>query len=153
AYNPLREFNALFQTFAQTEVSEAGVLAFANKFGCLGGEAGAVITDENKILQPGEPLHNWACEILTMRRMITLWELATRRDRLGLSRFIQWQDDQRVLYQSHRDLPPNAAPSPPERRISAVIAAKEIRPEVFSSFQIGDNLAPARWYLQQMINE
>jgi hypothetical protein len=154
-YNPLREFNGLFQTFAQTEVSEAGVSTFANKYGCLGGAAGARIetTDGNKNLTYGEPLHNWAFEILTMRRMIALWELAIRRDRLGLSRFIQWKAEQGVLYESHPHLPPNAPASPPDRRITKVIAAQEIKPEIFSKFQSGDTLAPAWWYLQHMVND
>jgi hypothetical protein len=90
-YAPLRERPALFRTFADTPATPDGILAFARRFGMLGGAA-AVDTDirlhptdpdSGECLQ-GEPLDEWLDRIFAMRQVVALWEMASARDVGGL---------------------------------------------------------------------
>jgi hypothetical protein len=75
-YAPLRDHPALFLRFADTPVTQEGILEFADNFGMLGGSA-VVKTDSGL---EAEPFAAWADRILSMRQVIALWELASARD-------------------------------------------------------------------------
>ena len=51
----------------------------------------------------GEPLNAWITEILVMRQIVTLWDLAQEETIKELSQCIHWYD-RGVLYDSHPDL-------------------------------------------------
>jgi hypothetical protein len=90
-YNPLR-CRSLFATFAQTPLTEDGILAFAKEYGLLGPSC-AVRLPEPIVLKGdplsgipnfcddhtfyrmgvGESFESWSSEIATMRRMHDLW--------------------------------------------------------------------------------
>lgn len=75
-YAPLRDRPALFLTFADTPITERGILEFADRFGMLGGSA--VVTTDSGL--EAEPFAEWANRILFMRQVIALWDLASARD-------------------------------------------------------------------------
>jgi hypothetical protein len=88
-YAPLREETGLFLNFADTEPSRAGVLAFANRYGPLGGTA-EILLDHGDLLsfpegmdpeqiETGETLRHWGEQILWMRETVQSlkWGMAT----------------------------------------------------------------------------
>lgn len=75
-YRPLDEFPALFCEFAELELSEDAILAFAKKYGWLGVE----VTFVNNGLIPAEPLEFWQREIVTMRHAWKVWEALRTED-------------------------------------------------------------------------
>jgi hypothetical protein len=144
-YNPLRTHNGLFRTFAETKTSEEGIVEFANRFGCLGGDVRVTVLvktpDGAEVMRDGELQDKWEDEILTMRILIKIWELAKKRDEVGLGKFIQWKHDA-----IHFLLPPLHSASAGRPR---VIAAMQIPP----NFRNGDTVMPARCFLQKRVNE
>jgi hypothetical protein len=124
-YEPLREKKALFMTFADTRVTERGILDFVQRFGLLGGPA-AVTTDQTRPSGPSgrpeavkaEPFAAWADRILSMRQAISLWDMVCARDAVGLSEVIGCEQDV-VVYRPKPAwllpdwLPPEAHQPPP----------------------------------------
>lgn len=140
-YNPLRAHSALFQTFAETETSEEGILGFANRFGCLGGHARVTVSvkmpDGTQVFPYGELEHKWTAEILTMRSLIRLWELVKKRDQVGLREFIRWTKDAASLH-----LPPTAGRG---HTVSTIKASSQL--------QSGDTLMAAVYLAQRTVND
>jgi hypothetical protein len=157
-YTPLQERNALFVTFAEVDLSEPAIRSFANEFGWLGGDVAVdILMDRRDDLTSvgvpvtiGEPLTKWTAEILSMRRMMSLWNSLKKPDLAPLGRFIHWKDDDGVYYDSHPELPDNQVPA---GRLRRWIAARQIKPDTFFRFQPGDILAPAWSLLQQIVDE
>lgn len=78
-YGPLEEFPALFRTFADTPVTEEGVLRFANPYGRLGMERSILVPDERPsdrdgVMGSGERLHTWIDQIHAMQRALEIWD-------------------------------------------------------------------------------
>jgi hypothetical protein len=114
-YNPLEEKTSLFRTFAETPLTEEGILQFTNQYGCLGVQkwifprealAFALSEEGQKlmikdfstgILGPnrgisGESLEMWEQSIRHMRFALTLWEAIRSKDVGQLRRFILFQE-------------------------------------------------------------
>ncbi len=75
-YYPLEE-TGLFKIFADTEDTEGGVLAFANRYGRLTPHRIGVL-DETNIPSDAESLNSWRSAITTMRSMVVFWDDARR---------------------------------------------------------------------------
>jgi hypothetical protein len=79
-YQPLNEETGLFREFAQIKETPEGVIDFANKYGALGGDKLPQRVRIPKIDakgQPhyeGEPITAWHEEIVSMRRLLQLWD-------------------------------------------------------------------------------
>jgi hypothetical protein len=141
-YTPLLEFSGLFRTFAlDTEPTEDGILAFANKYGTLGLQASVLIPslDGRSNVGAGETLASWTGELLDMRLAVNLWDAARHRNTSGLGRLVHW-NDYGVYYQ-------------PDASRFAAIAGKDTRPDILARLERGDLIAPAYWHLQRVVNE
>jgi hypothetical protein len=124
-------------------------------------------------LGAGELLSVWSQQIQQLRQAVALWSdlrQAESGDTTGLSRHVQWHKDL-VYYDTHPELPPPAfllllgimRPAPPRRlqdddikdelRTVAVIASRRFNSEWLRFFRVGDCLMPAKYYLQQIVNE
>ncbi len=143
SYRPLIDNDGLFKEFAlQTPPTHEGILAFANKYGALGGSA------EVRVLLPtgaaaavvgtGEPAQVWEAEIIEMRRLVTLWESAKSKDSKKLADHIKWTIDGAVLYE--------------DQRTKALIANGQMNSDRLAYFRRGDLTAPALWHIQERLN-
>lgn len=109
-YSPLQN-EALFQTFARTEPTAAGVVGFANQYGDLGnGALGFSVAVENPpgtkarhSIKHGEPLEFWKTEIHFMRIALEAWRMARSGDTDGslkiLSKVFEIPLTQREIYE------------------------------------------------------
>lgn len=88
-YDPLREFPALFLAFADLNLSEEPIAAFANRFGPLGvsvhfrGGVGG--------MQWGEPFEHWKREIEALRHAVDVWEAWKSKDLVKLGDLAGWK--------------------------------------------------------------
>jgi hypothetical protein len=84
-YWPVADAPALFRAFGDTETTDAGILAFADKFGALGVGQDIEIPSDQKAaahreetfecdFAKGEPVTVWVDEILGMRHMVRVWD-------------------------------------------------------------------------------
>jgi hypothetical protein len=158
-YQPLSAHTGLFREFAGTEPGQAGIKAFADRFGPLGPdiEKPIVLGDQGNrgraSLAMGESLADWTDEILTMRLAIDLWEAARNGDVEQLERWISWTEDGRgVRMISHPELPEGQLPDPPDRVELAWIASSLLDDDVLGRFVRGDLVKPALHYVQGKIN-
>jgi hypothetical protein len=106
-YAPLTERPALFRTFADTVLTEQGILQFASRHGML--HPPGVQDETDYPIPPGrsssldgerisaEPFTEWMVSVLVMREAIALWDMLAAGDRAGLAEVIRWEDD-RTLY-------------------------------------------------------
>lgn len=91
-YSPLKH-TGLFKTFAATEISEAGIRAFANKYGQIADNKPIGKTEPG--VPPdalGQPYITWKKSIIQMRNAIDLWCAARDEDLDYLGRVIEWSD-------------------------------------------------------------
>ena len=154
-YPPLKE-SGLFKIFAETEPTRDGIVAFANRYGMLGGEA-----SEPRLLPQtkgtyyqvrAETLETWGREITTMRHAVALWSATEDRDIEFLSPFIKWHGTsdgwQRdgVSYVG----PQTQFDAKPQRFF---LASPTRDPETMARFQQNDPVLPARYGLHYLINE
>jgi hypothetical protein len=101
-YQPLIQETGLFQILADTETTEAGILAFANRYGRLG-DTGMDIVRASQTKHPqstvrrGESYDAWMDTILALRFCIRLWRLAKENDRRSLPQYIRWLADDEVV--------------------------------------------------------
>jgi hypothetical protein len=121
-FQPFDEFPALFQVFANLEVTEAVVAAFANRFGLLGVERTIRLRDGRVAL--GETLVQWADEIAYMRHAIRILQTLEEHDEEALEEMVDIRNDSgargskprdvgvTVSYRAPRDLPPLMADVP-----------------------------------------
>jgi hypothetical protein len=158
-YQPLAAFPGLFRVFADTEPSQAGIKAFADRFGPLGGniERQIPLSDQPNAkgvpLGTGEPLGAWNEEILMMRFAIDIWEAARNGDVGRLERVIFWREDgSGVQILSHPELPDGQLPDPPDRVERAWIAGTHLGDDMLGRFVRGDLVKPALHYVQSTIN-
>ena len=110
-YRPLAAFPGLFRVFADTEPSQDGIKAFADRFGPLGADLSTPVplSDQRNAkgvpLGTGEGLGAWNGEILMMRFAVDLWEAARNGDVGRLERVISWTG----RWQRHPDRDPSRA--------------------------------------------
>jgi hypothetical protein len=158
-YLPLSEFPGLFREFADTDPSQDGIVAFANRFGLLGGGVTQRVPLHNQSASKatpvgnGEALHAWTDEILTMRLTAELWEAARKGDVGWLEQVIFWEKDgSGVQLLSHPELPAGELPEPPTLVERAWIAGTHLGDDVLARFVPGDLVKPALHYVQSIIN-
>jgi hypothetical protein len=84
-YAPLEDHTGLFLTFAGTEGTESGILAFANQYGLLG-----IGAWRDWDVEPDERFSNWADQIQAMRESVARWQ--NLQDQPGRG------DEKRALY-------------------------------------------------------
>ena len=155
-YRPLVEHSGLCRILADTEPSEAGVLAFADRYGLLGEGDEMIqlrVTPTGSVLGVGERLAVWVRQILLLRWVIELWEQAMAGDVERLRQHILWSTDGGwVGYDSHLGLAPGAPP-PPEGRVWDMIWNAQIHGLAGEALQPGDVVRPALILVRQKINE
>ena len=174
-YQPLRRDTGLFRTFIETEPTNAGIRDFANKFGLLGGDVTLVLSFPQPTAQSptaiepghGEPLHKWVCEILHMRQIVRLWDMAKAHDVQGLSQYIRWNKEKdSILYDSHPDLEeeidlpvelekfyPGEEVTTPILHVRHWIATPGEWSVPLERFRYDDVIQPALYYVQRIVNE
>lgn len=141
-YDPLLAHTGLFKTFAATDPTPESIVAFANKYGWLG---------VGTSFDAGEPLHVWTNQILVLRSLVELWEMAEKEDTKALRQRVIWHGKDAVEYKY--------ASSPQRKKgvafidVGAWIASREIKPDVFERLKAGDVVGPAYYYLQREINQ
>src|SRR5262249_46549377 len=91
-----------YRSFAETQLDQEAVLAFANKFGALGLAVPITVNPEENArdheaeLQGeslGEPLQEWQQQINRMAQLVALWDLYRAGDREGLARHFRRGDE------------------------------------------------------------
>jgi hypothetical protein len=127
-YMPLRSEPSLFLTFAKTEPTEEGIIAFADRFGFLALPCRGLLTADSREVERAErgfrhghlcfcegwPLDWWVEDISAMRRAVELWEAVRRGDAGDVSRRLEpYPSAEGVMFQdTHR---PEWPPSDPYR--------------------------------------
>src|ERR1039458_4318411 len=97
-YAPLRQFPGLYRTFSSTKEEPTAIKEFANKYGLLGGNIGAIVPVPEEPAPyrqaMGEFLEDWYQEIRSMRRFVSLWDglLAARKSGLQPQLVVQGSD-------------------------------------------------------------
>jgi hypothetical protein len=147
-YVPLRVPD-LFRDFAATELSESGILTFAQKFGSLLGlRAGWVrLPDEDhrrgtRAFYYGEELGLWRDEIRRIRIAVELLDLLAAGRKDALKSKVVWVEPKQVQYRTGPDEPGD------------VIASSHIENErLLPRFRYGEVVKPAWFYLQRVVND
>jgi len=94
-----------------------------------------------------------------MKNVLELWELACAEDIEGLKKCIYWEGNNSVFYNNDPEYPyrkmPKRLKSPPPGKIyyNASIASKVINPERLKRMRPGDLVVPAKYRVQEEINE
>lgn len=151
-YAPLKDEPALFKTFADTEPTEEGILAFANRYGLLGpgaddlGEFVELLGPEGAFLGYGERFSIWAAEIEALKEMERLREAAVNGDMAYLRACILWdRDGKAVRYER------------PDGRGGGIIATEVAGPGRLDDrlrwLTPGDLALPALFYVQTRVNK
>jgi hypothetical protein len=139
-YAPLRQFPGLYRTFSSTKEEPTAIKEFANKYGLLGGNIGAIVPVPEEPAPyrqaMGEFLEDWYQEIRSMRRFVSLWDglLAARKSGLQPQLVVQGSDS--FLVGSG----------------GSQIASQHADALLFDSLRLGDTLRPALAYLQVEVN-
>jgi len=157
---PAFQETGLFRRFAATEPTKEGALEFANAYGFLGGALSVPVQlatgkEPNQyFVGQGETLEGWGAEIVAMRHLIALWEVARAGDAEALAEFIRWKGKSvpgsepwprtEVFYRGPR--------SRFEKMETFPIASEAANPEVLGRFQTGDVVQPAWYALQRIVN-
>jgi hypothetical protein len=155
-YAPLETESGLFRDFADTEVSPEGVLAFAGKYGLLGGDQAKLIALDSidasgkRRVGVGEELEDWYTQIIYMRESIRLWKAATEGKSHLLLPSIAWGDDNTLTYRSSTAVPGLDTPS---ISLFEVITSPHSAPGLLSDFATGDIIRPAKYLVQRWVNQ
>jgi hypothetical protein len=129
-HQPLNENTGLFREFAQVDVTPEGVIAFANRYGSLGGELGQLVTLGNrrakeKSVYRGEAISAWTEEIVSLRRLLSLWDAERKPEIIfstkpkvisaesvrpaGMDEIVVYRDTEPDTYERLRDRPAEIA--------------------------------------------
>ena len=92
-YRPEEDASLCFE-FANTDPTEAGVIHFANQYGCLKGSHG----EPREILKDGsmaffEYVEGWLKEVREMRKTLDLWDAVLKKDKKRLSQNINYSSE------------------------------------------------------------
>lgn len=135
----------VFEAFAQTPLTPAGVHGFAMKYGLLDHVAGCILRippsrkGAKVTLVYAEPLFAWFQEIQAMSTALNLWRMVQAHDRDGLASWIRpdrqiWAQTTKIVFRIRPEqagvVPPAAAP--PALRI---IASQRRRQEFLNEFR------------------
>jgi len=90
-HEPLKTNPKLSLEFAETKLTQEGVLKFAKEYGFLGIGAGIVIEETPWRICYGEPLDLWLREIASMEMVVNLWGNARKRS--WLAEVFEWRDE------------------------------------------------------------
>src|SRR5262245_13598479 len=82
-YYPLAEPVSLYRELAPTAPTPEGVLAFATRYGRLGG----TIAEKGTTV---EPFSNWEVCIVWLREAVRLWDLVLSNNHAELKKVIRW---------------------------------------------------------------
>jgi hypothetical protein len=138
-YAPLEEHSGLVRNFADVEPTPDEILAFANRYGCLGGSASEIIPLDGGVA-PGERALSWSRNIYRLRHLVDLHRAIQEDDQEALTSRIRWEEG-RVIYAVEGEdawLPLSLS----------VIATSSGAPRgLFETFRHGDTLQPALHHL------
>ncbi len=124
--------------------------------------------DLQRPLGQGELISTWQNEIMAMKQVLELWEPVNVGNTEVLKRFIHWEENDAVVYSNDPDYPnvvpitlnlkgvkKTSTPPQPTRRMvgGSIIASKQIHSERFKRIPLGDLIVPAKYYIQEQINE
>src|SRR5689334_22241201 len=133
--------SALFRTFARTPLTEAGVLAFANRYGFLGGACLRQVSQPDPAKPNsfwpgyGELLSDWRGEIGLMKHAaFDLWDNIRAGHAAALKPFITWEQTKggaRALY---------LGPAIPGSRRTSLVVAETRDEQTLPEFRKGDVL-------------
>src|SRR5262245_20718106 len=141
---PFRQHDALFRTFSEIEPTPAGIAAFTRQFASSWAVVDGLAVDKDGRLvlflprsaEEKRPF-DWRDQVFDLRQCVRLWDLVRAGDDRGLARHIRWQSDAArglsIHYDSHPDLNPGNSPSPPDKRVTALIASADTDPELLQS--------------------
>ena len=171
-YRPLTDETGLFLTFAALDPTTEAILAFANEYGPLGGEATYNVhpitgdVAEMTLLYPGadppigrnllasELLPVWMSEIVWMQHLVGLWQMALKKDRKGLAAFISWEGS--AIHHRCPVRPPlwsGAEPIPDDvRDVGQQVWSDYHAPDGAELFPRGDLAGPALLFVMRAIN-
>jgi hypothetical protein len=140
AYEPLEEESGLFKTFAWTEPTAEGCLAFANRFGHLGDHHFRF--DGQLSIEIAEVLSHWQAAIRWMRYLVEMWEAARTADRRRLAQFAEVRGDALLLKRVPEGSAPVRFAEPPDSTDFAVALSTL----TFSGLDLAQGPAPdERW--------
>ena len=151
---PYKPAPDLFLKFASvTADSDTEILRFANSYGLLGGGPrwiGPKPTRKGKTTTgvTGELRSHWQEHLHRIKAAVSLWEAIKADDSSVLASCIHWRRHDHITY----DWPPSSELMTPWST-HATIASRGINPHLFVQFQHGDVLKPARFHLQQVVNQ
>jgi len=119
-----------------------------------GRAAGTAVVE---VLVPyAERLDLWRNEILSMRHAVAVWQQLEAGESRELCRHVLWERDRAglkaVLFDTHPDLPPGAAPAPPDLRLREAVATREDATGWLDHFLSDDPVLPTRVWLVRVLN-
>jgi hypothetical protein len=148
---------ALFRIFGEVEPNKEGVLALARTFGNLHDGVDLIPANRADAMRArplqGVTLDAWQHHISGVQRLVGVWDLLRQGDAGRLAPHIRWHKDKKeglsVRFDSHPAASTGEGPSLGFRRARAVIASRELHPELLTTFTPEDPLLPAWVYLRQ----
>jgi hypothetical protein len=166
SYAPMREESGLFRNFAETPPTADGVLAFANRYGCLGDVSLIPVTRQaqsplvpDKFDYPDsrvatEEGHDWLAAILWVRFVARFWEASSAGDASFLSNFLSWRGQGAVTFTNPAyDLGEGVPRHPILRPTEAIeVLSRDTNPELLAGARPGDLVLPAKVFVQKSLN-
>ena len=76
--------------FARLKTTPQAVLEFANRYGGLNYQNDGVRENRMEISPKAESFADWESEILTIRQLLELWQMASTLDYSNLSNYVRW---------------------------------------------------------------
>ncbi len=134
SYAPLADEHALYRRFADTPTTPESTLAFANRYGHLGGRgARRLISTRDDKIAKGEPFELWTQEIKSLQRAIRLWDslragqLHALSDELDKASFVELEPGH-VIYE------------PSAREWQEPVAASSLTPPIWMEAYSGPSI-------------
>jgi hypothetical protein len=162
-YRPFAGTLSLYRALAKVEPTEAGILAFVQRYGPLGEGVETRAETEGERSVAVEPFPAWQLTVIWLRALVRLWDMIQGGDSDGLARVIKWRGKEKVLYQASPDLLTALGHSAALPEIvrellgsfwedRATIASADGIPRAVTHFTPGDVVHPARLFLIDSIN-
>ncbi|MBI4006565.1 MAG: hypothetical protein HY356_07830 [Gammaproteobacteria bacterium] len=159
-YMPLSEYPGLYKDFAVLTTDQKQIMDFANKYGLLGGNLREmIIMKEKRSRYIGESFNKWKMQIIRLKEAVLLHDMIRNNNIKGLSDLIAWGDSC-IKYKSKLNIKRNLKKLKKTETIpiyEQLIASRppgvEHHSYLFSLIPHGDVLAPAKIYLQTIVNQ